>query len=448
MARIAFDEFTLDTQRRLVFRKGVPLTASPKIVDLLELLTTRAGEVISKEEIVRTVWRGDTVTDANIAQHVLLLRKLLGDERGGIRYIVTVPKVGYRFAGSLAFAKSDADVAMTTNEEAFRAYCHGQYLLQKKSAAAKADALRWFEKSVILDPTFARAHGGVANAAITLALHMCVEPRTAFRQSREAATVALSLEPNLADAHTVLGDVSCFHDRDWPAALASYERALSISPLSPPAHHSIAGYFLCVGQLDRSLAETEIALSLERPSLAIAADRALLLSMLGRHTEALDAFFNVLQLEPDYSYARYFYANALAAAGRYEEALNELLFVQSFRSHMLSLEGECNARLGRKQAAQNLLAEAAGVECARVRLAVFPRARLRRARRSRRRPSRAAGRVGDGHRLGARHAGLQPVLRAVEEIPSLHGDGNGDPPGRGRALAGRLTGHRGGSCGL
>src|SRR5579862_5375088 len=102
MARIAFDEFTLDTQRRLVFRRGVPLTASPKIVDLLELLTTRAGEVISKEGIVRTVWRGDTVTDANIAQHVLLLRKLLGDERGGIRYIVTVPKIGYRFAGSLA----------------------------------------------------------------------------------------------------------------------------------------------------------------------------------------------------------------------------------------------------------------------------------------------------------------------------------------------------------
>jgi DNA-binding winged helix-turn-helix (wHTH) protein len=357
MARIAFDEFTLDTQRRLVFRKGVPLAASPKIVDLLELLTTRAGEVISKEEIVRTVWRGDTVTDANIAQHVLLLRKLLGDDRDGIRYIVTVPKIGYRFAGSLALAKSDADVAMTANEEAFRAYCHGQYMLQKKSAAAKADALRWFEKSVTLDPTFARAHGGVANAAITLALHMCVEPRAAFRQSREAATVALSLEPNLADAHTVLGDVSCFHDRDWPAGLASYERALSISPLSPPAHHSIAGYFLCIGQLDRSLAETEIALSLERPSLAIAADRALLLSMLGRHAEALDAFYNVLQLEPDYSYARYFYAYALAAAERYEEALNELLFVQSFRSHMLSLEGECNARLGRKQAAQNLLAE-------------------------------------------------------------------------------------------
>jgi DNA-binding winged helix-turn-helix (wHTH) protein len=357
MARIAFDEFILDTQRRLVFRKGVPLTASPKIVDLLELLTTRSGEVVAKEEIVRSVWHGDAVSDANIAQHVMLLRKLLGDEHGSNRYILTVPKLGYRFAGSLTLAKSDGDVSSTTNEEAFRAYCHGQYLLQQKSVSAKTDALRWFEKSAQLDPAFARAHGGIANAAITLALHMCLEPKASFALSRSSAMKALSLEHDLADAHTVLGDVSSFHERDWPAALASYERALSISPMSPPAHHSIAGYFLCVGQLDRSLAETEIALRLERPSLAIAADRALLLSMLGRHPEALDAFSTVLQLEPDYSYARYFYASALFAAERYEEALNELLFVQSFRGHTLSLEGECNARLGRKQVAQSLLAE-------------------------------------------------------------------------------------------
>ncbi|HTA38198.1 MAG TPA: winged helix-turn-helix domain-containing protein [Candidatus Acidoferrales bacterium] len=357
MARIAFDEFTLDTHRRLVFRKGVPLTASPKIVDLLELLTTRAGEVVSKDDIVRSVWRGDAVTDANIAQHVLLLRKLLDDERGGNRYIITVPKVGYRFAGSLAHAKYDADVSATKSEEAFRAYCHGQYLLQQKSVSAKTDALRWFEKSVRLDPSFARAHGGIANAAITLALHMCLEPKSSFALSRSAATTALSLEHGLADAHTALGDVSCFHERDWPAALASYERALAISPMSPPAHHSIAGYYLCAGQLNRCLAETEIALSLERPSLAIAADRALLLSWLGRHDEALDAFASVLLLEPDYSYARYFYASALFAVERYEEALNELLFVQSYRAHTLSLEGECNARLGRRPAAQSLLDE-------------------------------------------------------------------------------------------
>ena len=357
MTRIAFDEFALDTHRRLVFRKGAPLTASPKIVDLLELLTTRAGEVVSKEEIVQVVWHGDAVSDANLAQHVLLLRKLLDDERGGNRYIITVPKIGYRFAGSLAHGKYDADVSASKSEEAFRAYCHGQYLLQQKSSSAKAEALRWFERSAQIDPTFARAHGGIANAAITLALHMCLEPKSSFALARSAATTALSLEHGLADAHTALGDVSCFHDRDWPAALASYERALALSPLSPPAHHSIAGYYLCVGQLENCLAETEIALSLERPSLAIAADRALLLSWLGRHGDALDAFSSVLLLEPDYSYARYFYASALFAVERYEEALNELLFVQSFRAHMLSLEGECNARLGRRQAAQSLLDE-------------------------------------------------------------------------------------------
>ena len=431
MARIAFDEFTLDTQRRLVFRKGVPLTASPKIVDLLELLTTRAGEVISKEEIVRTVWRGDAVTDANIAQHVLLLRKLLGDDRDGIRYIVTVPKIGYRFAGSLALAKSDADVAMTTNEEAFRAYCHGQYMLQKKSAAAKADALRWFEKSVTLDPTFARAHGGVANAAITLALHMCAEPRAAFRQSREAAMVALSLEPNLADAHTVLGDVSCFHDRDWPVGLASNERALLISPLSPPAHHSIAGYFLCVGQLDRSLAETEIALSLEGPSLAIAADRALLLKHARTPSRSAGCALQRVATRTRLPYARYFYAYALAAAERYEEALNELLFVQSFRSHMLSLEGECNARLGRKQAAQNLLAELLA-SSAQEYVSPYFLARLYVALDDHEGALHALQDcVGDGHGVGARRAG-RTRLRAAEEVPSLHGDGNGDPARRGR----------------
>jgi DNA-binding winged helix-turn-helix (wHTH) protein len=354
MEELVFGKFLLDTRRRVLFRDGIPVPAAPKAFDLLELLASRSGQVVTKDEMMRHVWRGDIVTDANLAQHVLLLRKLLGDEYGTNRYIVTVPKQGYRFVTE---THRSSVAATTDSDEAFRAFCHGQYLLQQRTLEGLRDAVRWFERAILVDEGFAMAHVGLAAGLGMLGIYMHAAPEDAFPRARAAATRALELAQDVAGAHTVLAEVRCYFDGDWEGAMAEHRRALALQPESADVRHSLAWFYVVTGELDHALAETGLALHLDPSSLTIAANQAVIFSYLGRHVDALEQLANVLQLAPEFSLARYFYACALFGAGEYEMALNELLFVQGFRFHILALEAECHARLGNSEAAQRMLSD-------------------------------------------------------------------------------------------
>jgi DNA-binding winged helix-turn-helix (wHTH) protein/Tfp pilus assembly protein PilF len=352
--RLAFGRFLLDSRHRVLFRDGTPIPATPKTFDLLEFLASRAGQVLTKEEIIQHVWRGQVVTDANLVQHILLLRRLLGEDYRANRYVVTIPKQGYRFViepqRSLAIATTDSD-------EAFRAFCHGQYLLQQRTFEGLRDAVRWFELAVFLDERFAMAHAGLAAGSAMLGIYMHVGSQDAFPRARAAASRALELTQEAAGAHSVLAEVRCYFDGDWEGAKAEHHRALALQPESAEVRHSLAWLYVCTGELDQALTETGLALRLDPSSLTIAANRAVILSYLGRYAEAIEQLGNVLELAPQFSLARYFYACALVGAGEYELALNELLFVHGFRSHTLALEAECHARLGNVETARPMLAD-------------------------------------------------------------------------------------------
>jgi DNA-binding winged helix-turn-helix (wHTH) protein len=99
MGLLEFGPFRVDPQRREL-RNGEALVAlPPKVFDVLLILLERAGETVSKDQIMQTVWQGTFVEEGNLTQSISLLRKALGDGANGQTYIVTVPKQGYRFVG-------------------------------------------------------------------------------------------------------------------------------------------------------------------------------------------------------------------------------------------------------------------------------------------------------------------------------------------------------------
>jgi pimeloyl-ACP methyl ester carboxylesterase/DNA-binding winged helix-turn-helix (wHTH) protein len=97
----AFDAFRLDVGERVLFgeRGVVPLT--PKAFDTLLVLVENSGHVIGKEELMRKVWPDSFVEENNLAQNISMLRKALGEDGLGQKYIETVPKRGYRFAAGV-----------------------------------------------------------------------------------------------------------------------------------------------------------------------------------------------------------------------------------------------------------------------------------------------------------------------------------------------------------
>jgi DNA-binding winged helix-turn-helix (wHTH) protein/tetratricopeptide (TPR) repeat protein len=94
-----FGPFRLDGRRRLLWREGELLAVPPKAVELLLALVERAGEVVTKEELLSRVWPDTFVEEANLSVNVSLARKALGDRHDGQPWIQTVARRGYRFLG-------------------------------------------------------------------------------------------------------------------------------------------------------------------------------------------------------------------------------------------------------------------------------------------------------------------------------------------------------------
>jgi serine/threonine-protein kinase len=96
-----FGVFRLDAGERVLLRDGrlVPLPA--KALSTLLVLVRRNGHVVEKDVLMKEVWPDEYVEEGNLAQHIFMLRKALGEGTEGPAYIETVPRRGYRFVAAL-----------------------------------------------------------------------------------------------------------------------------------------------------------------------------------------------------------------------------------------------------------------------------------------------------------------------------------------------------------
>jgi len=92
-----FGPFHLDTAERLLLRDSLPVPLAPKIFDTLVALVQHSGHLLTKDELMQKVWPDSFVEEVNLTVNISALRKALGDDQNGQRYIDTVPKKGYRF---------------------------------------------------------------------------------------------------------------------------------------------------------------------------------------------------------------------------------------------------------------------------------------------------------------------------------------------------------------
>jgi DNA-binding winged helix-turn-helix (wHTH) protein/Flp pilus assembly protein TadD len=96
-AAYRFGPFLVDRVGYRVLRAGIQLDLTPRLLDLLLLLLDRAGQLVTKEELLDALWRDANVTENALAQAVSDLRDALGDEPAAPTYIKTVARRGYRF---------------------------------------------------------------------------------------------------------------------------------------------------------------------------------------------------------------------------------------------------------------------------------------------------------------------------------------------------------------
>ena len=96
-----FKAFRLEVEERQLFHHDQPVPLTPKAFDVLVALVERSGHLVEKDELMRIVWSDSFVEEANLPRLVHTIRKVLGDDGNGNKYIETVAKKGYRFVAEV-----------------------------------------------------------------------------------------------------------------------------------------------------------------------------------------------------------------------------------------------------------------------------------------------------------------------------------------------------------
>ena len=97
-----FGRFRVNVAERVLLRDGEIVPLTPKVFDILMTLVENSGQVVSKEELMKRVWPDTYVEEGNLTQNISLLRKALGESPGGVQFIETVPRRGYRFVAAIS----------------------------------------------------------------------------------------------------------------------------------------------------------------------------------------------------------------------------------------------------------------------------------------------------------------------------------------------------------
>jgi Tol biopolymer transport system component/DNA-binding winged helix-turn-helix (wHTH) protein len=100
-----FSGFRLDTRERTLRSDGQIVPLQPKTIDVLCVLVVRAGEVVTKAELMEAVWADSFVEESNLTQSVYTLRRTLGADSAGHQLIETLPRRGYRFAAPVKIVR-------------------------------------------------------------------------------------------------------------------------------------------------------------------------------------------------------------------------------------------------------------------------------------------------------------------------------------------------------
>jgi TolB-like protein/Tfp pilus assembly protein PilF len=181
----------------------------------------------------------------------------------------------------------------------------------------------YFEEAIRKDPTFAPAYVGLAFAYDDLGTVLVGAPPEEVRSKAiSAARKALELDPDLADAHALLGDMHQLQWH-WAEAQAEYKRALELNPNDAAAHLGLADWLLCQGRTEEALVWSRRARELD-PLGVTGLSNGWILFNARRYDEAIGELRSVLAVHSDYATAHWFLGYALIAVGQSDEAITAL----------------------------------------------------------------------------------------------------------------------------
>ncbi|MGZ5932018.1 MAG: winged helix-turn-helix domain-containing protein [Rhizomicrobium sp.] len=310
----------VDPARGALVRDGTETRLEPQLMDLLLLFAASPGRVISKNEIIASVWNGRTVGDDTLAAAISRLRAALGATREN-RFIETLPKRGYRLVGALQRTATTPTLRGETDVDAL--LDKGRAALNVPLPQSLAQARVYFDAAVAADPNSAAAHAGLAAAMLTH--HQAGQGASYAASAKASALAATALDPGLAIAWSLLGSATLLADRDFSSADAALLKALALDPDLASAHRARAFALAATGRFVQAEREARRTVELEPLSVAARIDVIQILLAAQRFPHALNEARKIIKFSPQSADAWSAAGWSNAFLGAYRDAADALL---------------------------------------------------------------------------------------------------------------------------
>jgi serine/threonine-protein kinase len=187
----------------------------------------------------------------------------------------------------------------TANPQAYELYWKGRYHWNQRKPEDINQAIKYFQDAIKLDPQYALAYSGLADCYV-LGSVLQMPPKQAMPLAIDAARRALSIDDQLAEAHTSLAKIKLSYEWDWPGAESEFKNAIQLNPGYATAHQWYGVYLSEMGRHDESIRERTTAQELDPLSLSITTGLGRALFWARRYDDSIQHLQSAMSKDPNY----------------------------------------------------------------------------------------------------------------------------------------------------
>jgi len=218
----------------------------------------------------------------------------------------------------------------TRNTEAYELYLKGRFYVNRRGSSI-ATGIHYFERAIALDPQFALAHTGYADANLMAAFYGLVPSKDVIFKAKAAAETALQIDPSLCEPYSSLGCYYTCFEWNWAEGEKNFKKSIEINPKYAQAHYWYGSLFLSwvKGDFDESEKHGRIAVELEPLSSICFGMYGSILHAAGKYAESMAACKSGIELDAYSFNCHLFLGWSQLSLKQYKEALATFEYLSS-----------------------------------------------------------------------------------------------------------------------
>lgn len=220
----------------------------------------------------------------------------------------------------------------TRNSRAYDYYLRARFLLHKANSEQRYDfdrqsvqnCIQYYEKAIAEDENFPEAYAGLANAWFNLSAWGFLPVQDGFLKAKALCEKALSIDPDCAEAHAILGAFYIWGQRDFAKGREEYEISIQLNPNFATSRQGYAQFLMISGPIEEARRQIDVALTLEPYFWVIQNLSAWIHYFEGNHEEAIEACLIAKDLKPRFIENEWLFFINYTKLGRGKEAADIL----------------------------------------------------------------------------------------------------------------------------